>query len=361
MLPGLHTASLQLYEALRSLGHLLQPPQRDPATGTPLERVASSGSLSRASSATSTAAAPPATSEAFWEALKKVGPRARWCAQTGSGPVRSASSADLRCLVFCVRCTQHLAARALSPRAPVPALSWACGTGPTHPTHRTTNTHTAPHPSTIPAARLPCRWTTLRRTCRTRSCCWRPKQRASCGWASECRTARSLVGARSRCCPPLLWLLPRLRPPLPLPVATPPKCAPAWPASHPTPPHCPTNRTHNPLTTATTHSHPFAALRRQVLQGQGLLRAGGAPGGGCCTPRGCAARPLALLGAGPVLLARGRRGRRAQAAAAGPGRHAGEGRAGRGRSGGCSQRQLQRQPVGARPGGQRLLLGSAAE
>ncbi|KAL4440410.1 hypothetical protein ABPG75_003411 [Micractinium tetrahymenae] len=62
----------QLYKALRSLGHSLQPPQRDPATGAPLKRAASTGSLSRASSSTSSAAVPPATLEAFWEALKKV-------------------------------------------------------------------------------------------------------------------------------------------------------------------------------------------------------------------------------------------------------------------------------------------------
>ncbi len=80
----------QLYEALRSLGHNLSAPRRDPATGaeaetlsrapsgTSVHRAASGGAnMSRASSAASVAgaAAPqaPATAEAFWDALKKVG------------------------------------------------------------------------------------------------------------------------------------------------------------------------------------------------------------------------------------------------------------------------------------------------
>ncbi|KAI7843595.1 hypothetical protein COHA_002837 [Chlorella ohadii] len=79
----------QLYEALRSLGHNLSAPRRDPATGAeaePLSRAPSGASMhraasgganmSRASSAASVAgsAAPqaPASAEAFWEALKKV-------------------------------------------------------------------------------------------------------------------------------------------------------------------------------------------------------------------------------------------------------------------------------------------------
>lgn len=82
-------ARFQLYEALRSLGHNLSAPRRDPATGAEAEplsrapsgasmhRVPSGASMSRASSSASVAggAAPqaPATAEAFWEALKKVG------------------------------------------------------------------------------------------------------------------------------------------------------------------------------------------------------------------------------------------------------------------------------------------------
>jgi hypothetical protein len=67
--------STQLYDALRLLGHAVVPPQRDPATGVPLKRSASAGAnLSRASSAGSNAVpAAPATAEAFWDALKKVG------------------------------------------------------------------------------------------------------------------------------------------------------------------------------------------------------------------------------------------------------------------------------------------------
>lgn len=68
--PVLHLPTLpQMYEALRSLGHVFQAPRRDPATGAALERSASTGGLSRAASS-STAA--PATAEAFWEALKRV-------------------------------------------------------------------------------------------------------------------------------------------------------------------------------------------------------------------------------------------------------------------------------------------------
>lgn len=82
-------ARFQLYEALRSLGHNLSAPRRDPATGAEAEplsrapsgasmpRAPSGASMSRASSSASVAggAAPqaPATAEAFWEALKKVG------------------------------------------------------------------------------------------------------------------------------------------------------------------------------------------------------------------------------------------------------------------------------------------------
>lgn len=84
-----HRGCPQLYEALRSLGHNLSAPRRDPATGAEAEplsrapsgasmpRAASGASMSRASSSASVAggAAPqaPATAEAFWEALKKVG------------------------------------------------------------------------------------------------------------------------------------------------------------------------------------------------------------------------------------------------------------------------------------------------
>ena len=62
-----------MYDALRSLGHSLLAPQRDPSTGAVLQRSASAGTgLSRASSSSSAAAAAPANAEAFWDALKKV-------------------------------------------------------------------------------------------------------------------------------------------------------------------------------------------------------------------------------------------------------------------------------------------------
>lgn len=63
----------QMYNALRSLGHAVQPPKRDPSTGVPLQRVPSAGaSLSRAASGSCAAVAAPSTAEALWEALKKV-------------------------------------------------------------------------------------------------------------------------------------------------------------------------------------------------------------------------------------------------------------------------------------------------
>lgn len=63
----------EMYDALRSLGHSLQAPARDAVTGLPRAGRGAAGGLSRASSTTSTAsAAAPSTSEAFWEALRKV-------------------------------------------------------------------------------------------------------------------------------------------------------------------------------------------------------------------------------------------------------------------------------------------------
>lgn len=53
-----------MYDALRSLGHSVAAPRRDPATGAAMERSASGASgLSRASSS----ASAPSTPEAFWE------------------------------------------------------------------------------------------------------------------------------------------------------------------------------------------------------------------------------------------------------------------------------------------------------
>jgi tetratricopeptide (TPR) repeat protein len=52
-----------MYDALRTLGHALAAPKRDPGTGA---------ALARSSSSAGVAAAAPATADAFWAALKKV-------------------------------------------------------------------------------------------------------------------------------------------------------------------------------------------------------------------------------------------------------------------------------------------------
>ena len=70
----------QLYAALRTLGHALAPPQRDPLTGAApttseagggMDRAASSGGVSM-SRASSSSVREAATADAFWELLKKV-------------------------------------------------------------------------------------------------------------------------------------------------------------------------------------------------------------------------------------------------------------------------------------------------